>query len=167
MLVVMCGGLAYGQAANEGGRGDRANRDRVVNATDWRQRMEQRVKENLGVTDEEWRVLQPKIEKVQSLQRSALAGRLGGFGGVAGRLPGGDNAAAANAPANPVADAMRELRAVLENKDASLEAVKQKLQAVRDAKKRAAEELTAAQNELRELLSVKQEAAAVAAGLLD
>lgn len=44
-----------------------------------RQRMAERLKEMVGATDEEWKTLQPQIEKVQQLQRD-VAPRGGGFG---------------------------------------------------------------------------------------
>lgn len=161
-LVVLMSGLAYGQA-DQGRNRDGGNRDRGGDRGEWRQRMEQETKTRMGVTDEEWAVLKPKIDKVQELQRQATFARMGGFGR---RGPGGgDNAA--NAPANPVADAARELRTTLENKDASAEVIKQKLQALRDARKKAADELAAAQNELKELLSARQEAALVSQGTLE
>src|SRR5512133_4166844 len=52
-----------------------------------RERMATRMKEQLGVNDEEWKALQPKVEKVQQLQFQQNAGRMGGFRGRGG--PGG------------------------------------------------------------------------------
>jgi len=50
-----------GQAGPWGQAGPRGNFD----PAQFRQRMDERMKEALGATDEEWKVLQPKIEKVQ------------------------------------------------------------------------------------------------------
>jgi len=79
------------------------------NPEEFRARMEERVKTSLKVTDDEWKVLQPLIEKVQTAQRESFGNRFGGFGGRGGPggRPGGDNAAAgggapaAGAPATP------------------------------------------------------------------
>ena len=72
------------------------------------------MKENFGATDDEWKVLQPKIEKVMTLRMQA--GGMGGMmmgGGGRGRRGGGDGnggggagatndaAAAASSSANP------------------------------------------------------------------
>src|SRR3954470_5374615 len=69
-------------AQNQGGQG-RGNFD----PAEMRARMEARMKEQLGVSDDEWKVLQPKVEKVMTAQRDARAG--GGFGGPGGRRGGG------------------------------------------------------------------------------
>jgi len=125
-----------------------------------RERMQERIKETMGATDDEWKVLQPKIEKVQTLQFS----QRGGFGG--GRR-GGAGGGADQQPTTPVGIASADLRTVLENKDASADVLKQKLQALRDAREKAKQELVAAQAELKELLTVRQEAVLVSMGMLD
>ena len=40
----------------------------------FRQQMTDRMKQALGATDEEWKVLQPRIEKVQTLSRQTRGG---------------------------------------------------------------------------------------------
>ena len=77
---------------------------------------------------------------------------------------GGD----ANAPQSPVAEnASRELRETLDNKDSTPDQIKVKLQALRDARVKAHEELVAAQAELKELLTARQEAALWRQGTLE
>src|SRR5688500_632714 len=63
---------AQQQGDNQGSR-----RDRQGGGGDWQARMAERMKSELGVSDEEWTVLQPKFEKVMTAQRQA---RMGGFG---------------------------------------------------------------------------------------
>ena len=168
ITLAMMGGMAVpalaqqnpagGQNAggqNPGGPGGR------MDPAQFRERMLNRIKEALGATDEEWKALQPKVEKVQQEQMQSMAGRFGGR-----RRPGGEDANA-NRPANPVADAARDLQPLLENKDATAEQIKVKLQALRDARTKAKEELTKAQNELREILTQRQEAVLVSMGMLD
>src|SRR5438477_3356299 len=60
----------------------------------FRQRMMERFKERLDVTsDDEWKVLQDRIEKVQQAQREARIVGFGG-GGFGARRGGGDGAPA-------------------------------------------------------------------------
>src|SRR5688500_15288170 len=54
---------------------------------EFQERFQTMMKEQLGTTDEEWKVLAPKIEKVQTAQRNSRGG--GGFGGFGGRGGGG------------------------------------------------------------------------------
>jgi hypothetical protein len=148
-----------GGGGNQGG-GDRGgNRRGNFDPAQWRQQMEERMKKDMAATDEEWKVLQPKIQKVQQLQFSSRFG--GGFRRRGGEGGGGET------PANPVATASQELRTTLENKDATAEQIKAKLDALRAARAKAKEELTKAQTELREIASVRQEAVLVRDGLLD
>jgi hypothetical protein len=143
--------------------------------------MQDRLKEQLGASDEEFKALEPKIEKVQTLQRQNMAGRFGGMfggrnrgGGPGGNPQGGpatNNPGAPgadpNAQTNPVADAANALRTALDNKDTSAADIKAKLEALRAAKAKNHEELVAAQKELKELLSQRQEAVLVQMGILE
>jgi hypothetical protein len=76
-------------AGGERREGDRGRGDRGgFSMEDFRKRMEERLKGALKVSDEEWAVLQPLIEKVQTKQRDAIGSRFGGFGGGPGGPPG-------------------------------------------------------------------------------
>lgn len=127
-----------------------------------RQRMEERMKEQLGVNDDEWKVLQPKLQKVQEAQRNARGGMMGGM--MFGR--GGDRGRD-NQPETPVAKAQAELRTTLENKNAPAADIAKKLTAYREAREKAKTDLTAAQKELKELLTQRQEAVLVMMGTLE
>lgn len=128
-----------------------------------RQAQLDRIKTQLGATDEEWKALSPKVEKVLQAQRDARAGgrSFGGRGGAGGQP------APTTQPQSPVAAANDALNKVLENKDASAEQIKTALTALREAKAKAKAELEKAQKDLRELLTVRQEALLVADGMLD
>ncbi|QOV89191.1 hypothetical protein [Humisphaera borealis] len=162
-----------GQPGQPGQRGGRGNFDPAA----FREQMNQRTRERLGASEEEWKVLQPRIEKVQTAQRNYSSSGRGGFGGGPGGPPGGPGGrtrggdaqpAGATTPAeSPVAKAAAELRAVTENKEAAAADVKAKLDAYRAAKAKAKEELALAQKELTELLTPKQEAVMVSMGMLD
>src|SRR5947199_5254232 len=80
--------LGVGNAAAQG----RGNFD----PEQFRQRMMDNYKERLEVkSDDEWKIIQERIEKVTTAQRDArLGGGFGRFGG--GRRGGGDNADAGN-----------------------------------------------------------------------
>jgi hypothetical protein len=190
-LAFMVGGAAtcaFGQAAGgqgnaggqgpggqgQGGRRGGGNFD----PAQARQRMMDRMKQQLEASDDEWNALQPKIDKVMTLQRDArfggggFRGRGGGRGGnnPGGNNPGGNNPAANNNPNQPqsaVAKAAQELRTTLEDKSASPDAIKSKLTALRDAREKARGDLAAAQKELKEVLTQRQEAVLVESGFLE
>ena len=136
-----------------------------------RARMEARMKEQLGVNDDEWKVLQPKVEKVMNAQRDARAGGGGAFGGGGGgRGGGGGNGGGGggdNQPQSAVAKASADLRTTLENQNASAQDINAKLTALREARAKAKGELEAAQKELKEVLTARQEAVFVSMGMLD
>ena len=66
-----------------------------------------------------------------------------------------------------VAKASQDLRTALENKDSTPDQIKAKLTALRDARAKAKEDLTKAQAELKELITVRQEAVLVSRGMLE
>ena len=185
---------AQGQGAPGGGPGGPGG----GGAEQFRQRIAERMKEVMGASDDEWAVIQPKVDRVMTLQRQSasgrgmgmLLGRGGRGGGGGGGLGGGDRGERGDRgdrgdrggdrgdrggrggnpfggdDNSPVAQASRELQKSVEA-NASSDELKAKLQALRDARAKARAELTAAQTELRELLTMKQEAALVMMGMLE
>jgi len=135
----------------------------------YRQRMMDRLKTDLGASDDEMAALAPKIQKVMDLERDARGGR--GFGRRGGGGPGGPGGTGTPPPldpnASPVQKASAELRAVLENKDSKPDEIKAKLDALRAARADAKTQLAAAQQELRGLLTQRQEAVLVESGMLE
>jgi hypothetical protein len=113
-----------------------------------------RIKENLGSTDDEWNAIKPLISKVNDAR---MRGRMG-FGGGGGRR-GGD----ITANANPTADALSK---ALDSK-ASADEIKLKLTAYREQQKKNEEELKKTREELRKVLTINQEAHLVLMGVLD
>jgi hypothetical protein len=165
------GGNQPGQPGQPGGRGnfDPAQR---------RQQMMDRLKEQLGASDDEMQALMPKIEKVMTLQRDAGGGmrgmfgrRGGGPGGPGGNGgpggPGGAGGAPADANASPVRQKSADLQETLQNKDAKPDEIKAKLDALRAARAQAKQDLAAAQQELKGLLTQRQEAVMVEMGMLE
>lgn len=158
-----------GAGGNQGGRGNRRDPAQM------RQQMNDRMKELLGASDDEWKVLQPQIEKVQTLQRASTSrsgfrllfnnnGNNGG-GGRGGRGRGGQQPD--NTPPSAVEEKSKELAAAIENKDTKPEEYKAKLAAYREARNQAKADLGKAQESLREVVTVRQEAVLVELGLLD
>ncbi|MFI5381801.1 MAG: hypothetical protein ACHRHE_21090, partial [Tepidisphaerales bacterium] len=121
------------------------------------------IKTQLGSSEDEWKVLSPKIEKVMTAQRDA---RAGGFGGGRGGRGGGNNPPAAPpADASPLAKAQYDLRVAVDAKAAPDELTK-KLAALREARDKADATVAAAQKELKDVLTVPQEAVLVMMGML-
>lgn len=156
------------------GQGGGERRDRG-NFEDFRKRMNERLKESLKVSDEEWGVIQPLIEKVGEKQREAMGGRFGGGPGGS-RGPGGDRGPGGNGPGNnapapdlsrPGAAESQALRTALENESTSADELKAKLNALREVRKKGAAELVVAREELRKVVTVRQEAVLVSMGILE
>ena len=144
-------------AAAPGGR-TRGNFD----PAEFRTRMLDRAREQFEVKDDaEWKLISERLEKVYTAGRDARSGS--SFGG--GRTPRpGDN----NTPSpfrgepNPDAEALQK---AIETKAPAAE-IKTKLAKYRDSRKEREAKLDKAQDDLRQLLSARQEAQAVLMGLL-
>jgi Spy/CpxP family protein refolding chaperone len=125
------------------------------------------IKQALGSTDDEFAALQPKVEKLLDAQQAAGVG-IGGRGGGRGRRGGGGGGGAAPAtPLNAVQQAMADLRATLDDQNATPEAIKAKLDALRAAKDKALADFKAAQADLKSVLTQRQEAQMVLLSYLD
>ena len=150
-------------APADGNNGRPRGGDRGGSIQDFMQRMNDRLKASLKVTDEEWNVLKPLVEKVQTAQREAGAGR--GFGGRGGGPGGGgDN----NTPdTRPGAAESTALRTALESDSTSADDIKAKLAAVREVRKKGAASLAVAREDLKKVVTVRQEAVLVSMGLLE
>ena len=135
-----------------------------------RQMMEQRMKEQLGATDQEWKVLGPRVMKVSELNRQISGFGGGMFGGRRGGPQGsrpGDRPGAPERELTAVEKATEQLQTSLENTSTPPEEIKKQLTALRAAKEKTKQELAAAQQELRKVLTVRQEAQLVLMGMLD
>lgn len=151
--VLLVPALALTQDAQPGQQEGR----RQADPAQMRERMMNNIKEQMGVSDDQWKALAPKVEKVMNLQRELRAGGMGG----------GRGGAANNPPQGKVAEAQRDLRTVLENKSAPETDITKKLAAYREARDKAHAELQAAQKDLKQGVTPRQEAALVVNGLLE
>jgi hypothetical protein len=107
-------------------------------------------KERLGVSDKEWPVVRPRIEKVYSLMHPLPQMR-------AGNEP----------PKTGVERRSSELRDLLHDEGAAADKIKAGVAALRAAKEKANQELVRAKQDLRQLMALRQEAELVLSGLLD
>lgn len=119
-----------------------------------RERMMSNLKEQLVVSEDEWKAMQPKVEKIMTLQRDTRAG-FGGFGRMRDEQP-----------QSKVAEAQRDLRKAVDDK-ASAEDIAKKLTAYREARDKARDELKEVQKELKGQVKPQQEAVLVLNGFLD
>lgn len=190
----------------------------------FRERMMQRMQEQLGSTDEEWAGIEPLLGKVTESQRAVSAGRprgggagfgapRGGRGAAGGRGGSGGPRAGARGPGGPEgADGgpqagrrgprpegaaaggggrgagggrggggfggggfggpppsaeVAALQEILASDDATPRDIKAKLQAVRQANRKTEQALKRSRDNLRAVLTVKQEAQLVLMGILD
>jgi hypothetical protein len=129
------------------------------------------IQEGLQATDDEWQVIEPRIEKIESLRRAIQGSR---FGNRPRRgNPTGVVASPVAPTVSPKGDptelqtASQQLQEALNNKDTKPQELKARLAALREARTHALAELTQAQDNLREILTSRQEAVLVTYGLLN
>jgi hypothetical protein len=183
VLAVAGCAAALGLGANNVAAQGRGNFD----PAQMRQRMMDRAKETLEVTDDsEWKVLEAAIGKVMDAQQE-LRSAGGGMFGRGGPRRNNNNNPDANANANgsgdqaaqggqnggrrrggfggPPSPEVEALQKAIDDK-ASPDDIKSKLAKVRETAKAKEAKLVAAQADLQKLLSARQEASAVLLGLL-
>ncbi len=130
--------------------------------TAMRQRMVERMQEQMDIPDEEWKIIRPRLSKVVELSHSAYRQGIMFRGMRGGRwTPDTENAE------GPVEKAAQSLHDTLENETASTDEIKSKLQVLRSAREKAQQELAKAQQDLRKVLTIKQEAQLVMMGILN
>ena len=133
-----------------------------------------RTRDQLEVKDDaEWKVIEPMVGKVIDAQMEVMAMRMGGFGGRGGRRNRGGDTNSTSATPRPTrpspfgepSAAVTALKTAIDAKAPDAE-LKTKLEAVRAERKDKEAKLDAAEEELKGVLSARQEAIAVANGLL-
>jgi hypothetical protein len=184
-VLVIVGLLSVGQLlsqpAQRGGQGQRSGMQgppgqgpggRMFDPEQMRQMMEQRMKEMLGATDDEWKVLGPRVMKVQELSRQTRGGGPGMMmfgrgmrGGPGGNRPGGPMGT--NRELTETEKAQEQLQTLLEDTTSTPDKIKEQLTKLRAAREKDKAELAKAQKSLREVLTLRQEATLVLMGMLD
>jgi predicted RNase H-like nuclease (RuvC/YqgF family) len=155
--ALILAGLLIGQAVSQESQPPRREGGQPGQ---FRQRMMERIRENLKVTDAEWEALRPKIEKVQGLQMQLR----GGARMFSQRADQGQNA---EQPSTEVEKKGAELKKLLDDQSSKPEAIKEALKALREAREKTKADLTAAQKDLRVSLNPRQEAFLVLVGILE
>jgi hypothetical protein len=126
----------------------------------------ERLRVQLKPTDEEWKVLAPRIEKLLLAQQDVRAGirgpGRGGFGGAFGNF-GGNNVA----PTTEVEEAAADLRDVAQDPTVNSAEAKRRLSIYRKAREKARQRVEDAERDLKELLSQRQEGLLVMLGILE
>jgi len=165
--------------SDRGGRGDRGN----LSPQDMQARMLSALRDRLEVTDEEeWKVISDRVAKVIELRRATGGAggpmMFGGFGGRGGPPGGGQGGTGGPGGGDgrgrggfagrggPGGNAeLAALSTAVRDKLPDAE-IKSRLDRLRQSRKDSEAKLTKAQEELRAVLSVRQEATAVVFGLL-
>jgi hypothetical protein len=149
----------------------------------------QNLKQMLGSTDEEWAIIGPKVLKVYTLASSQSTGfnmrnlmrRNNAQGDTQGNAQSSNTQGQGNQQGSMQQGrgmdnrstgmsndtTLTELQTLLESQDATTSQIKNKVAEVRSAREKAKQDLAKAQKELRELLTVKQEAILISVGLLE
>ncbi|MCS1406874.1 MAG: hypothetical protein M2R45_00029 [Verrucomicrobia subdivision 3 bacterium] len=134
-------------------------------------RMTERIQETLEVSDDEWTVLKPLIVRVIEQQFANRGNRFAGFGGGRGRGGNDGNRERGNRGErgerggdNNNSSTVNLREAIKSGND---DKIKSELAAYRAAQKKRADELKKVRNDLRQVLTFKQEANLVLMGLLD
>src|SRR5262245_33950207 len=149
---------AFQQSMIDRGLIDQAQMDRMQTTV---QRMTlSGLKQRMEVSDDDWKVIEPKLKQVVALR--GAAGQLGQFGGMMGFMGMGGG----GTTVTDVNKAMSELRAAVRDQNAKPEVIAAKLKAWRDARDKARAELAKAQADLVGVLRVRQEGVLLAAGMI-
>jgi len=176
LVGALCVGQALCEEPRREGRRERSPEEWRERMEEFRQRAADQMRERLGVTEAEWKVLQPRMDKVQQLMRQSRGGFRGMLGmfGMSGRgdrgRRGGDDRRPEGQPEREQSDVEMKtgaLRSLLEDETSSAGSIKAALGALRKARQKVQDELAIARKELREVLTARQEAQLVLMTLLD
>lgn len=162
------GRRSRGGQDNGNGNGQDNGGRRNFNPEDMQARMMTAMRERFGITnDEEWALISQRITKVMELRRTAGGG--GGPGGLSFRGgpggPGGDTQGRGGRMGRGGSPETEALQQAITDKLPDAE-IKARMDRLRDIRKASEAKLREAQEELRAVLTVPQEAAAVLFGFL-
>jgi len=153
---------AQEESGRRGQRGEPRDRQGMgrFDPAQMRSMMLDRIKQQLNATDEEWKAIEPLVANVVEKQREARSGLALGR---AWRRPGSTESPWGVETSQKV----EALQNAVENEQSSPEEIKSKLAAVRTEQEQKDQELKEAREELRKVLTLRQEARLVLMGLLD
>jgi hypothetical protein len=162
-------GVSLPAAAQGGGGGGRN-----INPAQIRQALLGQVQAQVGFTDDEWAIVEPKLWRVAALQVDSASGPLGSMlGGARGGRGGGFNLNMIisqvfnNGQPSPAMTRQQELQALVNDPGATPQAFRVKLEEYRTAIKKVKADLVLAQADLQSVLTVRQEAALMQIGFLE
>ena len=149
-------------------RGRRGDGQMQFDPAEMRNRMQERMlevaKEHMKITDEEeWAVIKPRLSKVFKLSDNNN-GMANVMRSMFRRNFGGANAKKSTEPVQIATD---ELQDTLDKEAPTNAEIQAKLTALRGAREKNRQALITAQQELKEILTLKQEALLVMAGMLE
>ncbi len=155
------------RGGDRGGQNGGGGRQGRMNFEDFRKQQAERLKTALGMTDEEFTAISPKLDQIRKTERDAN-NRLYNFGGGRGGRGGGGGFGGAGGDQTPsdVQTKGKALQDAIEQKASDGE-VLAKLEDYRSAKTKAKEELKKLQDDLRQFISKRQEAVLVANGVME
>ncbi|RPI62684.1 MAG: hypothetical protein EHM48_03710 [Planctomycetaceae bacterium] len=173
VVTLAVGSPAFSQDAKGGGFGG-GDPEAIRKAiADYQKQANLKLKESLGATDDEWTVLEPKIQKVQTLSMQTMTQNAGGMFGGRGMAVGGAISDKSSEEMTNLQKTKAELKKVTDNKDSKPEDVKKALTEYRDAaakvkalQDKTKADLEKAQKELKDVVTATQEAKLVLAGML-
>jgi Spy/CpxP family protein refolding chaperone len=152
------GGPGGGPGGGGGGRGN-------FDPAQFQQRMMDNIREQLGFTnDTEWNAVQPLIQKVTDARRDAGGG--GGMGRMFGRNRGGQGGGGGRGGFGPQPSPEAEALQNAIDANAPTAQIKDALAKYEASQKAKQAKLVQAQEDLRKVLTTKQEAQATLLGLL-
>jgi len=158
------------QQRRQGGEGgDRQGRGGFGgDPAEFQQRMLERVKENLEVKDDaEWKAIEPLVTKVMEAQREAMTSRFrGAFGGRGRGGEGGGGGGGGRGGFGEPSPEQEALQKAIDSKASNAD-IKAAVAKYREARKAKEAALTKAQDDLKKVLSVRQEAILVNTGMLN
>jgi hypothetical protein len=177
-----------------------------------KKRQEEAIKQALGATDEQWKVIKPRLEKVQDLSEISISLRFYAYGSGTGQMSGsatgqmsntnkkgtggfGGGGSTRNTPSKPnnkktystiqhgwkwykpsdrktpgkLTEGERlseEILELIEDKNSKPEEIEQNMETLRKIKQESNKQLAKARQELREVLTYRQEAALILIGRL-
>jgi len=119
------------------------------------ERMVTRMKETLACTDEEWKTIEPAAKSLVDVRMKSSM------------MSGGSRRPREGSPAPAGPAEVEDLRKALDSEKSTPDEIKQKLAAYRDMRKKNEEEMKKAQENLRKVVNIKQEARLVLMGYLE
>jgi hypothetical protein len=147
------------------------------------------MQQNLGVNEDEWKIIEPKLKKVQSCRDEAFVGtdspfqsglsNFSGPGGFTGGFQfqfsgttqgGGFQSSSSLDPDHEITDGeaiLKELQMLVQDPQTTSDEITRSLNALRQAREKGKRKWARAQQELRKVLNLRQQATLTMMGLLE